>query len=90
MNVSEPVRAILDHLRSEYGSTEITAQQAKQLFCGDDDCVLGDLDDEALIQLALVQAHDALEAHVHENAGLQLALMAMSKGPNRATRRHSK
>ena len=86
MNLSEPTKAILKHLRLNYGETVLTNSQALNLFCGSGG-TLEHLSDEELIQLALIQAHDAINDLNHEVEGLRLALLNATVHPNRAARR---
>ncbi len=87
IELSEPVRAILTQLRQNYGSTVVTAAQAQNLYCGSAGSTLEHLSDLELLQLALIQAHDALNDTLHENEGLKLALVASVDTRNRQARR---
>jgi hypothetical protein len=88
LGLSAPVRSILDGLRETYGDVQITASDALRLYNGANGGTLEHLSDLELLQLALIQAHDALNDQVHENQGLKLALVQSVDTRNRHARRH--
>ena len=61
---------------------------AQRLYNGANGGTLEHLSDLELLQLALIQAHDALNDTLHENEGLKLALVASVDARNRHARRH--
>ena len=81
MELSEPVRAVLERLKSVRGDIVISAENAQKLFLGTSETTVGDLSDLELLQLTVIVQDDAIRDLEHEVKGLELR-------PNRAARRH--
>jgi len=78
---SETVQTIIDGLIQRRGDSEITADEAKTLYGGEDSTTVKELESNQLVQVALLEAYALMEEMDAYLDSIQQAK------PNRETRR---
>ena len=68
IKVSEAVRGILDAMVQRQGNVELTAEEAQNMYGGSFPCLVKDLSDVELLQVALLEAYVIMELKTKREA----------------------
>jgi hypothetical protein len=80
MELSQPVRGILDRFTDVYGELEISESDASRLFLGTSETTVGKMSDKQLLQLVICHQFD----YINElRQALEEASRHIAKQPNR-------
>jgi hypothetical protein len=85
MELSQPVRGILDKFTDVLGNLEISESDASRLFLGKSQTTVVKMSDTQLLQLVICHQFD----YINElRSALEEAVNRLAKQPNREARRH--
>lgn len=84
MELSEPVRGIIDRFKVTFADTVISEDDAKRLFLGESAMTVSDMNDKQLLQLCLCHSADLINQLRDTIDSLSAHL---AKQPNRQARR---
>ncbi len=87
MELSEPVRGILNRFKEVYGELEVSDSDASRLFLGKSQTTVAKMTDTQMLQLVICHQFD----YINElRTALEEASKHLAKQPNRETRRHGR
>lgn len=85
MELSQPVRGILDRFKDTFADYEVSAEDASRLFLGTSAVTVGKMSDKQLLQLVVCHGADTVN---ELRTALDEAVSRLAKQPNREARRH--